>query len=143
MKSQRSRTTWDRLIGSSQTNAVLFVLIVLAGASYILAAKAYDFQQRYVTFVPIAFMLLYASILMFARAFRLRDDQSGDNLYYMGFLFTLTSSRGSINSFFCRWRCRRNRQKLRGCDILYYHRYRATGGLQPVTPRSARSGKDG
>ena len=28
--------------------------------------------------------------LSLRRFFRLRDDQSGDNLYYMGFLFTLT-----------------------------------------------------
>jgi hypothetical protein len=44
-----------------------------------------------VTFVPVAIMIAYAVLLGFARLFRLRDDQSGDNLYYMGFLFTLTS----------------------------------------------------
>jgi hypothetical protein len=31
--------------------------------------------------------------------FRLRDDQSGDNLYYMGFLFTLTSLGVSLYQF--------------------------------------------
>src|SRR3569623_1090307 len=36
-------------------------------------------------------MIGYALLLGFARLFKLRDDQSGDNLYYMGFLFTLTS----------------------------------------------------
>ena len=34
-----------------------------------------------------------------ARLFRLRDDQSGDNLYYMGFLFTLTSLAVSLYQF--------------------------------------------
>jgi hypothetical protein len=33
------------------------------------------------------------------RAFRLRDDQSSDNRYYMGFLFTLTSLAVSLCQF--------------------------------------------
>ncbi len=37
--------------------------------------------------------------LLGARLFRLRDDQSGDNLYYMGFLFTLTSLAVSLYQF--------------------------------------------
>lgn len=36
-------------------------------------------------------MVTYALLIGLGRFFRLRDDQSGDNLYYMGFLFTLTS----------------------------------------------------
>jgi hypothetical protein len=34
-----------------------------------------------------------------ARQLRLRDDQAGDNLYYMGFLFTLTSLAVSLYQF--------------------------------------------
>jgi hypothetical protein len=44
-------------------------------------------------------MLLYALLLGLTRLFRLRDDQSGDNLYYMGFLFTLTSLAVSLYQF--------------------------------------------
>src|ERR1700675_1875280 len=43
-------------------------------------------------------MIGYA-VLLGARVFRLRDDQSGDNLYYMGFLFTLTSLAVSLYQF--------------------------------------------
>jgi hypothetical protein len=43
-------------------------------------------------------MIGYA-VLLAARPFRLRDDQSGDNLYYMGFLFTLTSLAVSLYQF--------------------------------------------
>ncbi|HEY8128039.1 MAG TPA: hypothetical protein VIF39_04890 [Hyphomicrobium sp.] len=43
-------------------------------------------------------MIGYAALLG-ARLFRLRDDQSGDNLYYMGFLFTLTSLAVSLYQF--------------------------------------------
>jgi ElaB/YqjD/DUF883 family membrane-anchored ribosome-binding protein len=44
-------------------------------------------------------MIAYALLLGIARLFRLRDDQSGDNLYYMGFLFTLTSLAVSLYQF--------------------------------------------
>jgi ElaB/YqjD/DUF883 family membrane-anchored ribosome-binding protein len=44
-------------------------------------------------------MVAYALVLGLARLFRLRDDQSGDNLYYMGFLFTLTSLAVSLYQF--------------------------------------------
>jgi ElaB/YqjD/DUF883 family membrane-anchored ribosome-binding protein len=44
-------------------------------------------------------MIAYALMLGVARLFRLRDDQSGDNLYYMGFLFTLTSLAVSLYQF--------------------------------------------
>jgi hypothetical protein len=43
-------------------------------------------------------MVGYA-VLLGARLFRLRDDQAGDNLYYMGFLFTLTSLAVSLYQF--------------------------------------------
>jgi hypothetical protein len=52
-----------------------------------------------VTLVPVLIMIAYASALGLARLFRLRDDQSGDNLYYMGFLFTLTSLAVSLYQF--------------------------------------------
>ena len=44
-------------------------------------------------------MLTYALVIYSARNLRLRDDQSGDNLYYMGFLFTLTSLGVSLYQF--------------------------------------------
>jgi hypothetical protein len=42
---------------------------------------------------------LYAGLLALARFFRLRDDQAGDNLYYLGFLYTLTSLGVSLWQF--------------------------------------------
>ena len=45
-------------------------------------------------------MIGYALLISAWRAsLRLRDDQSGDNLYYMGFLFTLTSLGVSLYQF--------------------------------------------
>lgn len=44
-------------------------------------------------------MFLYSALLFSARFLRLRDDQAGDNLYYLGFLFTLTSLGFSLWQF--------------------------------------------
>ena len=84
---------------SAVASAVVFVVVVLAGCAYIVLAKLAGMGQLYVTFVPVATMLFYALLITLARGLRLRDDQSGDNLYYMGFLFTLTSLGVSLYQF--------------------------------------------
>jgi hypothetical protein len=80
-------------------SAAIFIGFVAAGCTYIIAGKLGGIGQIYVTFVPIAIMLAYALLITLARSLRLRDDQSGDNLYYMGFLFTLTSLGVSLYQF--------------------------------------------
>jgi hypothetical protein len=80
-------------------SASVFISFVLAGCAYIIFAKLGAIGQLYVTFVPVAAMLAYALLITLARSLRLRDDQSGDNLYYMGFLFTLTSLGVSLYQF--------------------------------------------
>jgi hypothetical protein len=44
-------------------------------------------------------MAAYAATLLLARSAALRDDQAGDNIYYMGFLYTLTSLGVSLYQF--------------------------------------------
>jgi hypothetical protein len=80
-------------------NALVFLLFVGVGCAYIVLAKLWGVGQFFVTFVPIGIMLAYAVIIYAARGLRMRDDQSGDNLYYMGFLFTLTSLGVSLYQF--------------------------------------------
>ena len=80
-------------------NVVVFMTFVAAGCAYIILAKLDGIEQFYVTFVPVGIMIVYALLLGMARGLRLRDDQSGDNLYYMGFLFTLTSLGVSLYQF--------------------------------------------
>jgi ElaB/YqjD/DUF883 family membrane-anchored ribosome-binding protein len=77
---------------------LLFFAVVIVGSGYIILSKLSDFGAVAVTAVPVLIMLGYA-FLLGARPFRLRDDQSGDNLYYMGFLFTLTSLAVSLYQF--------------------------------------------
>jgi hypothetical protein len=71
---------------------------VITGSGYIIISKLNDFGALAVTSVPVLIMIGYA-VLLGARLFRLRDDQAGDNLYYMGFLFTLTSLAVSLYQF--------------------------------------------
>lgn len=80
-------------------DAVIFLLFVAAGAAYIVWAKLANLPAAAVTTVPVVVMLFYAAAVIFVRALRLKDDLSGDNLYYMGFLFTLTSLAVSLWQF--------------------------------------------
>lgn len=80
-------------------SGLLFFAVVLAGSGYIVFSKVHEFSAFTVTAVPVLIMISYALMLGLARLFRLRDDQSGDNLYYMGFLFTLTSLAVSLYQF--------------------------------------------
>jgi hypothetical protein len=84
---------------STGASAVVFLFFVAVGCAYILFAKLVDIGPFYVTFVPVGIMVAYALLIYSARGVRLRDDQSGDNLYYMGFLFTLTSLGVSLYQF--------------------------------------------
>lgn len=80
-------------------SGLLFFAVVLSGSGYIVLAKIFALSAFLVTSVPVLIMIAYAALLGFARLFHLRDDQSGDNLYYMGFLFTLTSLAVSLYQF--------------------------------------------
>jgi hypothetical protein len=84
---------------AARANVVVFMTFVAAGCGYIIMAKLKGIEQFYVTFVPVGTMIAYALLISLARGLRLRDDQSGDNLYYMGFLFTLTSLGVSLYQF--------------------------------------------
>ncbi len=79
-------------------SGLLFFAVVISGSGYIIISKLNDFGALAVTSVPVLIMIGYA-VLLGARLFRLRDDQAGDNLYYMGFLFTLTSLAVSLYQF--------------------------------------------
>lgn len=80
-------------------DALVFLAFVVLGALYILLAKTANLPPAWVTFVPVLIMVAYAATTRLARALLLRDDQTGDNLYYMGFLFTLTSLGVSLWQF--------------------------------------------
>jgi hypothetical protein len=84
---------------SSGGTVAVFMAFVAVGCAYIILAKLEGVEPLYVTFVPVGTMIAYALLISLSRGLRLRDDQSGDNLYYMGFLFTLTSLGVSLYQF--------------------------------------------
>jgi hypothetical protein len=89
----------DDPVPTSGMGALVFMVFVAAGSAYIIAAKLGTVNRVYVTLVPVGIMIGYAFLIWTARGLRLRDDQAGDNLYYMGFLFTLTSLGVSLYQF--------------------------------------------
>jgi hypothetical protein len=84
---------------SPAASAIAFMVVVAAGSAFIVVAKLHSVPALFVTFVPIGIMIGYALLISASRSLNLRDDQSGDNLYYMGFLFTLTSLGVSLYQF--------------------------------------------
>jgi hypothetical protein len=78
---------------------LVFGLFTLAGVIFIITAKLFQQNPFVVTFTPVMLMIAYAIMILALRPLRLRDDQTGDNFYYMGFIFTLTSLGVSLYQF--------------------------------------------
>lgn len=78
---------------------LLFFVFVSLGSSFIVFAKLFSLPNYFVALVPVAIMVSYAALALLIRSVRLRDDQTGDNLYYMGFIFTLTSLAVALYQF--------------------------------------------
>lgn len=70
---------------------IVFGVFTSLGVAYIIASKFMGIDAALVTIVPVLLMLAYAAMIVFVRGLRLRNDQTGDNFYYMGFIFTLVS----------------------------------------------------
>lgn len=84
---------------SSSPDAVLFFIIFIGGSFGIYWLKQQGFEQFAVTAVPFTLLIVYAGIVRFVPHFRLREDQAGDNCYYLGFLYTLISLSLALAAF--------------------------------------------
>ena len=84
---------------SSWIDRWLFILVFIIGSSSIIALKEFGFEQWIVTSTPVAIMIVYAWYVGRSRRYMLREDQAGDNLYYLGFLYTLVSLSYSLFVF--------------------------------------------
>ncbi|MBF5094110.1 hypothetical protein F1643_06035 [Azospirillum sp. INR13] len=58
-----------------------------------------SYEQFVITAVPVVVLVAYVLIARFTRSYRLREDRIGDNAYYLGFLYTLTSLAMSLWQF--------------------------------------------
>jgi hypothetical protein len=78
---------------------VLFALVTIGGMIFIWSAKLSGWSTGVVTAVPLVLMAIYFLASLMFSGFRLQNEQAGDNLYYMGFLFTLSSLGVSLYLF--------------------------------------------
>lgn len=77
----------------------IFFRFFILGVVSILVLKAWVDNQFVVTLVPCVLMLWYAAQLWNFRAGAPKPGATGDNLYYLGFLYTLTSLGHSLYRF--------------------------------------------
>jgi len=77
-------------------DAILFLGFLVLGFAIIVGLKLLGYHPYVVTGLAVASMITYA-FLAFARpTVRVRPDKLGDNLYYMGFVFTLASMSAAL-----------------------------------------------
>lgn len=69
----------------------LFFSLFAIGTGAIWFLKINGWDQVTVTFAPVSLMVAYAALALLTKRYRLREDKVGDNIYYLGFLFTLVS----------------------------------------------------
>ena len=84
---------------SSRIDRWLFIIVFVIGSGGIIALKERDYEQMFVTSFAVGMMLVYALYVARSRRYLLREDQAGDNLYYLGFLYTLVSLAYSLSFF--------------------------------------------
>jgi len=70
---------------------ILFFATFAVGAASIWILKWLQFSQFVVTVAPVCLMVLYAGTALWTKRYRIREDKIGDNVYYLGFLYTLSS----------------------------------------------------
>lgn len=86
-------------LDSRHLPTVVFTAVTLVGCLFIFVAKTVGVWTIVAIAVPIILMFGYLSLSYFVGKLRIHDEQTGDNLYYMGFLFTLTSLAVSLYQF--------------------------------------------
>ena len=76
---------------SQERDRWIFFGFFTIGVVFILVFKTLVGDQIVVTVLPCLFMLFYACLQWDIGAWEPKPDANGDNLYYLGFLYTLTS----------------------------------------------------
>ncbi len=76
-----------------------FIVFALAGFAGIVLAKTFNVSAQWVAVGACAVMLSYAVLVGMAGTGRLRADQTGDNCYYLGLVYTLASLSFAIFTF--------------------------------------------
>ena len=95
LSAQSSPQEGVRVEITNRIDHLIFMFAVLLGAGAIISLKSNIFYIPYVDMLgilaPVIVMGLYAYAVTLIPRTRLRLDQAGDNLYYLGFTYTLCS----------------------------------------------------
>lgn len=78
---------------------ILFFFLFILGSAGIWFAKTEFSDPFLATAFPLVLMTLYAVVALATKRYRLREDRVGDNVYYLGFLFTLVSLSHALYKF--------------------------------------------
>ena len=80
----------DRI--SSVPDHYLFGAAVVVGGFAIIFFRSFLGLSAPLTAIfPISILLSYAYVIQFSPKYRLREDRAGDNLYFLGFIYTVIS----------------------------------------------------
>jgi hypothetical protein len=77
----------------------MFIFLVIFGCIFIWTAKMLSISQLIITPLVVAIIPLYCFLSLRNKEFFIKEDQVGDNAYYMGFLFTLASLSHALFAF--------------------------------------------
>lgn len=89
----------DRIADRSLVDQYGFLFFATAGIVGILVSKYANLPVWLISVLACLVMVAYAGIIRGKGTGRLRSDQAGDNCYYLGLLFTLTSLAYAIFTF--------------------------------------------
>jgi methyl-accepting chemotaxis protein len=76
-----------------------FLIAALLGGAALLVLKYFAIDQLYITAAACAIIVAYWAVVATVPVLRIREDQLGDNCYYLGFLFTLASLAYALHQF--------------------------------------------
>jgi len=80
----------DRI--SETPDHYLFAAAVLVGGFTIIFFRSFlGLSAPLTAILPISILLSYAYVMQYSPKYRLREDRAGDNLYFLGFIFTVIS----------------------------------------------------
>ena len=88
----------DRL--SSIPDHRIFAVAVIIGISSIVVCRLFLEVSALITLIPpLSVMSLYALLVQLTKRWKIREDRAADNLYFLGFIFTVTSLAVSLVRF--------------------------------------------
>ena len=78
-------------VSSLPDNYLFIAAVSVGGFAIIILRGIFGLSPILTAFFPICILLSYFYVLRFSPTYRQREDKAGDNLYFLGFIFTVLS----------------------------------------------------